>query len=121
MKLASYILITTMVLLGLNSIMEDINLHPATEVTCSCCGTNDDSPECPASDYSCEKGEAGHEDDSNRCPAGCDCSCCFHLVAIEYHFLPGFVVAPLTMYYGDYSNTYHFEFQAPLFQPPRFS
>ncbi len=113
MKAIAYILIVSLAFMGLNRLMHGINNHaPVAESLCSmdCCGSEDDCGE--------DKEATDHAPD-HQCPTGCDCSCCFHLTAINYQFmsLPGAHMQ--TYHYGHYHDNYHFDYFIPLFQPPR--
>ncbi len=106
MKAIAYILIVSLAFMGLNRFMHGMaNPEPKAEVSCQmdCCGDE-------------ETTEHGSD---HQCPPGCDCGCCFHLTAINYQFmsLPGADVQ--TQHYGNYQDSYHFDYFIPLFQPPR--
>lgn len=111
MKLVAYILISCLMLLGLNGFVEkpDHTQHQ-TEMACEmdCCASTDDCEE--------EEQESGHD---HSCPPGCGCDCCFHIMAIEYQFLDIADVLPQMYYFGTLHNGYHFEYATPIFQPPR--
>jgi len=120
MKFIASILIISMSILGLNRFAEGIGFGSTlseTEMACSmdCC---DQDQEC------CGHGSSDEQDNQegrdHQCPHDCDCSYEFQLVAIEYHFMTSFVMAPKAVQYGNYTDTYHFEYFKPLFQPPRF-
>lgn len=110
MKLTAYILLISMILLGMNRFMHGVDAQvEKMEMSCDmdCCASHDD----------CEK-----EDDSasdHDCPTGCDCGCCFHITAMYYQFIPMPASEVQSYHYAGYTNTYQFEFFIPLFQPPR--
>ena len=119
MKLIAYILVCSMVFLGLNRFTESLSFQdPQAEMACDmdCCESHDD---CCGDEAADDQGDQDGSD--HRCPSGCDCSCCFQVVAIEYHILTFFGAAPQAAHYAAYHNSYHFEYLTPLFQPPRFS
>lgn len=67
-----------------------------------------------------EKKDSDSREDEHNFFTGCGCGCCFQMTVFEFTFtdLPGIPV--LRYHFGDYTNTYQFEFTAPLFEPPRF-
>jgi len=124
MKLIAYILVIGIGILGMNRFMIGTQfVMQETEQTChiECCGGGDGSV--GVEKYAHET-ESGDEEDgidlTHTCPNVCDCSCCYHIMAITYLFIS----APFTMvqsyHYGEYINDYHFEYKTPLFEPPRF-
>ena len=104
MKLVAYILIGSLMFLGANRFME--NMDHSEHLTEISCETEDKE----------ERSEHDH-----ACPPECSCDCCIHIVAIEYQFINISTGAPRALHYGSYSNRYHFEFTTPVFEPPRFS
>lgn len=110
MKITAYILVIGMVMIGLNRFMEVMTYsEPQSELACEmdCCHSHAD----------CDPEEEPGEDHS--CPPGCDCSCCFHLVAIDYQFITSSELAKQPVHYGIYSENYFFHFSNDIFQPPR--
>ena len=110
MKIIAYILVINLVMLGMNRFLEvmtyaEQNSDQACEM--NCCQTEHD----------CDAGEQGDKDE-HSCPSGCDCNCCFRLVAIEYQFLTLSVTANQTMHYASFTNEYRFDYNSPVFQPP---
>ncbi len=113
MKALASILLFGMVFLGLNRFSETVTPVQQEDEQCmmDCCCNHDDD---------CGDGEADNE--QHQCPPGCDCSTCYHVVALTLPFLPNFEIkAQQRADYGSYVNSYHFEFLTPHFQPPRFS
>ena len=111
MKLVAYILIGSLMFLGANRFMENMDhSEHLTEISCEtdCCSSHEDC-----------KDKEGHSDHDHTCPPGCDCNCHFHIVAIVYQFINISVTAPRTHYFESYNNRYHFEFIPPVFEPPR--
>ncbi|MCK5136425.1 MAG: hypothetical protein KAR19_11605 [Bacteroidales bacterium] len=111
MKITAHIIVFSLIFLGINWFMEV--MEPGrlqTELTCEmdCCASHDD----------CEQEQEGQEHD-HTCPSGCDCDCCFHIMAIEYRFLTMSDVEYQSCHYGSYFNNYFFDYYTPLFQPPR--
>ena len=110
MKITAYILLVSLVLMGMNRFMHSIE-SPVneTEMSCDmdCCGSDDD----------CEKEENSSAD--HNCPPGCDCGCCFQITAVHYQFISIPAVEVRSYHYGNYFNIYQFEYFIPLFQPPR--
>jgi len=113
MKVIAYILIVSLAFMGLNRFMHGMeNPMPVAEASCQmdCCATEDDS----------EKDEESTEHNpDHECPPGCDCSCCFHLTAINYQFMSLAGAEMRTYHYGHFQDNYNFDFFIPLFQPPR--
>ena len=112
MKLVAYILIGSLMFLGANRFMENMDHYGhQTEISCEmdCCDAHED----------CEDNEGSAEHD-HACPPDCNCNCHFHIVAIEYQFINISTGAPMALHFGSYSNRYHFEFATPVFEPPRF-
>ena len=118
MKLIASILIISMVFLGLSGFAEGLSIQGQQSLmSCGmdCCDQHGDccGDETPY--------DQGSQEDQDKCLPDCDCSYEFQLVAIEYHFVSSYGIAPKAVHYGNYTNTYHFEYFKPLFQPPRFS
>ena len=98
MKAIAYILIVSLAFMGLNRFMHGMeNQMPVAEASCQmdCCGSD------------------------HQCPPGCDCDCCFHLTAINYQFMSLLGADMQTYHFGNYQDSYHFDYFIPLFQPPR--
>lgn len=111
MKLVAYIMIFSLMFLGISGFMETMDhADHQTELACEmdCCASHDD----------CEKEEQVPEHD-HTCVPGCDCDCCLHIMALEYQFLEMAEVLPQVYYYGTSQERYHFEYITPIFQPPR--
>ena len=113
MKPIVYILIGSLLFVGVNRFLRHIDqVNVKTELVCDmdCCDTHE------------EVDDQNQDSDGDRaCPSGCNCDCCFHIVAIEYQFLTISVVAPRVYFFGSYSNEYNFHYYTPIFEPPRFS
>jgi hypothetical protein len=61
------------------------------------------------------------EGDSDKdCPPTCDCSNQFQITAIAYHFMEVTGITVQSYHYGNYVNSYTFEYSADFLQPPRF-
>ena len=88
--------------------VEDTTSESCTDCSTDCCDTEENPQE---TDGSC------HGD--SPCTPGCACSCHIHISALTYEFmeLDGTVVQ--TYHYGNYLNTYTFEYSGEFLQPPR--
>jgi hypothetical protein len=113
MKVLAYIMVFSIGLLGINRFA--IDTHFTHEETEQCCGMEAGNSSCADA---C--GDEDNNDLTHACPNGCDCSCCYHIMAITYQFLSVPDVIQQSHHYGIYINEYHFEFYIPLFEPPRF-
>ena len=61
------------------------------------------------------------EGDADKdCPPACDCSNQFQITAIAYHFMEVTGITVQSYHYGNYVNSYTFEYSADFLQPPRF-
>ena len=61
------------------------------------------------------------EGDADKdCPPTCDCSNQFQITAIAYHFMEVTGIMVQSYHYGNYVNSYTFEYSADFLQPPRF-
>ena len=124
MKLVAYILVIGLGILGMNRFMIGTQfVIEETEQTChvECCGSGDGSAGMEKCEHETESGDAEEGNDlTHTCPKGCDCSCCYHITAITYHFISIPFSTVQSYHYGSYINEYHFEFKTPLFEPPRF-
>lgn len=123
MKILAYIMVVGIGMLGMNrfAIVNHFNLAE-TEQSCglesaggACDGASGDEAESPRAGDK-EEGDLAH-----TCPndCNCDCSCCYHIMAITYQFLSVPETTKQSHDYGIYINKYHFEFYIPLFEPPR--
>ena len=113
MKAVAYILIVSLAFMGLNRFIHGMgNPLPEDEISShmDCCADEDD---CGADEETTDQGR------DHQCPPGCDCGCCFHLTAINYHFMSLIGAEMKTYHYGHFQDNYHFDFFIPLFQPPR--
>jgi hypothetical protein len=113
MKLVSYILLWAMLFTGLHRFVETMESqcrHADAAAIMDCCDSRHD----------CEKKSTGKEHE-HRCPPGCDCICCFHIVAISYQFTSDTRPAPKVMHYGSLTSFYQFDYREAFFHPPRFS
>ena len=113
MKVIAYILVGSLLVLGMNRFVEHMD-EPVSQIDMlsdmDCCASHDGYE---------DKEDSNHQD--HECPPGCDCDCCFQIVAIEYQFINNAVVATQSFFFGTYSNRYRFEYFTPLLEPPRFS
>jgi hypothetical protein len=111
MKVVAYILVLAMGMLGMNRFTIGTEMH-AHETEQTCCA-----------DPCADKGECDQEEDgkghAHACPYNCDCSCCYHIMAISYQFIAIPLATVQSYHYGFYHNDYQFEFHTPLFEPPR--
>lgn len=110
MKVTAYIVLLSLLTMGATRFMHGME-EPVTQVEMSC------EKDCCDSHDDCEK-EADTSSE-HSCPPGCDCDCCFHITALNYHFIsvPGATVQ--SFHYVSYQISYTFEYFTPLFQPPR--
>jgi hypothetical protein len=111
MKITAYILIVSLVMFGLNRFIEVMSYsEPQVKLVChtDCCPSDTDRD---------QKEESGK--DEHSCPPGCDCNCCIQIVALEYRFLTISVLANQTLHYASDCDHYRFDFNTPVFQPPR--
>ena len=113
MKIISVILTWSM-LLPLTGGVSNLLGHAGQEPV-ACCHHRDLS-EHPSQDRE-QTGESGDHD--HVCPFGCDCGCCIHILAIEFHYYanPGILQQPF--HFTLYRNDYRFDFYTPVFEPPR--
>jgi hypothetical protein len=115
MKTLAIILTGCMLLLNSGYLIEKYHAqsHVSTSECCTDCSADcHDAEEHPQeSDHSC------HGD--SPCTPGCACSCHIHLSALTYEFmeLDGTVVQ--SYHYGNYVNTYTYEYSGEFLQPPR--
>jgi hypothetical protein len=111
MKLLAYILSCSLVVFGFNGLMETPD-HPLSGVEVAL------DAGCCAEDHDCEQ-EEQHPGHDHTCPSGCNCCCCFHLVAIEYQIYESLLELPLIDHFRPIQDSYHYEFATHLFHPPR--
>ena len=124
MRITAVILILGLFSIGMNRFMDIMDLYPENQEKSSlmsCCHSGDhteDHQEEAHEQSSC-CGSDQEEDRDHHCGSSCDCTCCFHLVAISYQMteLPG--ISVLKHRYGIYYNAYDFEFNTHLLHPPR--
>ena len=116
MKGIAIILAGCMLFLNLGNLQENFQLsEEAVGMECcadscaGCCDTegdqHDDKAPC---------------DTDKDCPPACDCSNQFQITAIAYHFMEMTGITVQSYHYGNYVNSYTFEYSADFLQPPRF-
>ena len=115
MKTLAIILTGCMLLLNAGYLFEAS--HAQVHITASGCCTDCSSDCCDAEEIPQEKDSSCHGD--TPCIPGCACSCHFQLSALTYEFmeLDGTVVQ--SYHYGNYVNTYTYEYSGEFLQPPR--
>lgn len=115
MKVIAIILTGCMLLLNAGHLLETMQ-SPAEIAAMECCA--DCSSDCCDSDEKPQDSKKTCHGD-NPCMPGCACSCDFQLSALAYGFmeLNGMVVQ--SYHYGNYLNTYTFEYSNDFLQPPR--
>lgn len=88
------------------------------EMACSsaCCHGDDKHN---SENEACDEKEACDAD--HQCLPACDCCCQFQITATEYNYqeVPGITVQ--SFHYGNYRNSYTFEYTVRFLHPPRFS
>lgn len=113
MKGLAYILISCLLFLGTEHLPEVFQL-PGSEadIACEtdCCGCQEDHPQ---RNNTC--------DDDHDCESDCNCCHHFQITALEYSYLevPGATVE--SYHYGNYLNSYSYEYTDNFLQPPRFA
>lgn len=107
----AYILACNLMLFGLNGI---INIHDHATSHVEMAGESD----CCTGDHDSDRDDqhAGHD---HTCPSGCDCCCCYHMVAIEYQLKESAAGLPLIDHICALHDDYQFQFTTHLFHPPR--
>ena len=107
MKGIAIILTTCMLFLNAGHLLETLQF-PAENAAMECCAT-DEKPE--------DQKSSCHGD--QPCMPGCACSCDFQLTALVYSFMELDGVMVQSYHYGNYLNTYSFEYSSDFLQPPR--
>lgn len=115
MKVIALILTASLFLLNTGHLLETLQA-PADVSASSCCA--DCSSDC------CDAEEAPQESDNSchgdsPCTPGCACSCDFQLSALTYEFLELEGTIVQSYHYGNYLNTYSFEYAEDFLHPPR--
>ena len=116
MKGIAIILSFCMLLLSTGNLLEHYQV-PAESVEMTCC--TDCSSGCCDADMDHQESKEPCEREQD-CPPGCDCSCQFQITAIGYSFMELAGVMVQSYHYGQYVNTYSFEYSDDFLQPPRF-
>ena len=114
MKAIAIILTGCMLLLNTGYLLE--TLQAPVEVAVAECCTDCDSC-CDSEEKPQENDKSCHSD--APCMPGCSCSCHFQLTALVYNFLQMDGIAVQSYHYGNYLNTYSFEYSDDFLQPPR--
>ena len=115
MKGIAVILTTCMLFLNAGHLLETLQF-PAENAAMEWCA--DCSSDC------CDTDET-QEDQKNSCHGdqpcmpGCACSCDFQLTALVYSFMELDGVEVQSYHFGNYLNTYSFEYSSDFLQPPR--
>lgn len=119
MKLLAYITVSSLLLFGVSGMVENLQLHYSEQVACemTCCGAGVDGEHNKQADQNCHKEQDNAR--GHQCGSGCACDCCFHGTALVYTFYQIAVTAPEVHYFGSYRNSYHFDYAAPVFEPPK--
>ncbi|MEA3460372.1 MAG: hypothetical protein U9R49_00745 [Bacteroidota bacterium] len=116
MKGIALILVGCMLLLSSENLLAGFQF-PVEAAEMSCCMDH--------SSDSCDT-EADHPDGRQPCDGdhdclpGCDCSCQYQISAITYSFIEVSGTVVHSYHYGQYVNTYSFEYSDDFLQPPRF-
>lgn len=117
MKVIAIILSACMLMLNTGDLLNVVNMHAhEDEAVMACCQDTDSG--CCNSDDSAEDQERSCQDDHN-CSPGCHCSCGIHITALVYDFTEPDGMAVQSYDYGNYLNSYTFEFSGDFLQPPR--
>ena len=117
MKGIAIILSACMLVLNAGYLLENTHLHAAAEAHGMECCSDSASSCCDAEDAPQENEKSCHGD--SPCIPGCACYCHFQLTALVYNFLEMEGIAVQSYHYGNYLNTYSFEYSDDFLQPPR--
>lgn len=115
MKVFAYIFLVSMLILGTNPLIRQVQLP--VEQTAACC----DACCCDTAEDACSDHEQANEDKDKDepCKATCDCGCQFHLNALQFQFNNWQVAEEQEYFYGEYHNEYSFEYLSRQIHPPR--
>ena len=115
MKTIAIILTGCMLMLNAGHLLE--TMHAPVEVAAAESCTDCASSCCDAEEKPQESDKSCHGD--SPCTPGCACSCDFQLSALVYNFLELDGTVVQSYHYGNYLNTYSFEYSDDFLQPPR--
>lgn len=115
MKVIAIILTTCLVLLNTGHLLE--TLQPQAQQPAGTCCSDCSSDCCDTEEAPQESDKSCHGD--NPCTAGCACSCDFQMSALTYEFMELSGTMVQSYHYGNYLNTYSYEFAEDFLQPPR--
>ena len=112
MKGIAYIILVSVLALGANPIIRQVQVP--VEQTAACCD---------ASCYDLSKDACTDQEDDKDgpCKSACDCGCQFHLNAMHFHFDNMQLAEEQEYFYGEYHNEYSFEYSKLHIHPPRFA
>ena len=117
MKGIAIILSACMLILNTGNLLENLHLDDsAVAHAMECCADHEDSCCDTGTDNQDHKKACEH--DHNFSP-GCHCSCGFHFTALVYDFMDMNGTTVQSFHYGNYMNTYSFEYSDDFLQPPR--
>lgn len=116
MKVIALILAAFMLLPGTESLLETIGFSGGT-AEMSCC--TDCSSGCCSPDEGQHNSKEPCEEEQD-CLPGCDCSFQYQITAITYNFLAFTGVVVQSYHYGQYVNSYSFQYSEDFLHPPRF-
>lgn len=117
MKIIASILAVCVLLLNTGNLLENMHSHDHAEIALM--------ESCSDQDSSCCDTEEKHQDHNlpcnadHDCTTGCNCSCGLHFAALIFEFMELNGVVVQSYHYGNYLNTYTFEYLDDFLQPPR--
>lgn len=115
MKAIALILTASMLLLNTGHLLE--TLQPPAEISHSGCCEDCSSDCCNPAENPQERDSSCHGD--TPCTPGCACSCDIQLSALTYEFMELEGTIFQSCHYGNYLNTYSFEYAEDFLHPPR--
>jgi hypothetical protein len=117
MKVIAIILSACMLILNTGNLLENLHSHASIEAHhMECCADHDSS--CCDTEKKDQDHNKSCEDDHN-CSPGCHCSCGLHFTALVYDYMEMDGITVQSFHYGNYVNTYSFEYLGDFLQPPR--
>lgn len=111
MKGIAIILAACLFLINTGNLLESLHdpldaasMECCSDQGCSCCDEQDHKSSC---------------EDDHACGLSCHCSCGLQLSDLAYAFIEPESIAVQAYHYGNYVNTYTFEYSGDFLQPPR--
>jgi hypothetical protein len=114
MKVSAYIFLFSLVIISSYPMIEGLQIAQEQSLSGfeSCCCDH-------SQDACCDEGTEPEREKDHTCDTGCECACHFHFSAVYFQFNKLQMAEEQEYHYGEYVDSYSFEYFSLHLPPPR--